>query len=129
MPVKPREFLNVAAILTEHNSEAALRSAVSRAYYSAYHHGIHTVDIKLPTTKNLIYAGGCHQQLKAKLLDGKSTAWRRIAYSVDDLRKSRILADYHLDASITVDAAKKAVVEAENIIQALDALETDSAIR
>ena len=48
MPVNPTDILAIATRLSEHDTEAAHRSAVSRAYYSVYHQGLCTVKAKLP---------------------------------------------------------------------------------
>jgi len=55
-------------------------------------------------------------------VDGKSVQWLRIAYSVDDLRKARVTADYLLDVSVSLDTAKQAIKTAQNIIQELNAI-------
>jgi len=47
MPVNPKDILAIATDLSKHSTEAADRSAVSRAYYSVYHHGLRTVKVKL----------------------------------------------------------------------------------
>ena len=122
MPVKPIEILHVATKLLNNNSEAACRSAVSRAYYAAYHHGIQVVDVKLPLTKNMIYKGGCHQQLLLKLSNGQSRAWEDIAFKVNALRRKRIRADYYLDKSVSKRLAHGSVRAAQKIIDALDSV-------
>ena len=52
---KPIEILQVATKLLDNYAEAECRSAVSRAYYAAYHYGIQVIEIKLPTTNNMIF--------------------------------------------------------------------------
>jgi hypothetical protein len=79
MPVKPTDILAIAARLSERNTEAAHRSAVSRAYYSVYHHGLCTVKAKLPPVNLKKYSKGCHQQLRQRLLDGKTSDWPHVA--------------------------------------------------
>lgn len=122
MPVKPHEILQIASLLSNDEAEAAHRSAVSRAYYAVYHHGIQVVDVKLPLTKGLIYKGGCHQQLFKKLSDGQTNAWRGIASEFDHLKRNRIIADYNLNVSVTRNTAKKSVNAAQKIIDALDSV-------
>ena len=122
MPVKPIEILHVATNLLNSNVEAACRSAVSRAYYAAYHHGIQVVEVKLPMTKNMTYKGGCHQQFLIRLLNGKSQAWDDIALKVDNLRRKRVRADYYLDQSISKSLAHDCVRAAQKIIDELDSV-------
>ena len=122
MPVKPIEILHVATTLLNNNAEAARRTAVSRAYYAAYHHGIQVVDIKLPLTKNMICKGGCHQQLFMKLSNGQSRIWEDIAFKVNALRRERVRADYYLDQPISKGLANECVRTAQQIIDALDSV-------
>lgn len=122
MPVKPIEILQVATKLINNNAEAACRSAISRAYYAAYHHGIQVIDIKLPMTKNIIYKGGCHQQFLMKLSNGQSHAWEDIALEVDCLRRNRVRADYYLNQSISKSLAYDCVRASQKIIDALDSV-------
>ena len=122
MPSTPYEILHFACTLTQQQTETAHRCAVSRAYYSVFHHGLKVIDAKLPQTKNLVYSGGCHKQLYDKLVDGRSPEWISIAYRVDELKKKRISADYHLDETIPVHIAQESIARAQEIIQALDAI-------
>ena len=122
MPVKPIEILQVATKLLNNSAEAACRSAVSRAYYAAYHHGIQVIEIKLPITKNMTYKGGCHKQLLMRLSKGQSQAWEDIALEVDYLRRNRVRADYCLNQSISKRLAHRCVRAAQKIIDALDAV-------
>jgi len=121
MPIKPIEILHLASALSKQEAEVAHRSAVSRAYYAAYHHGIKVVELKIPSTKSSIYKGGCHQQLSQKLFDGKSNIWKSIALQFNDLKKRRVIADYYLNKSISMKQAEQSVVTARQIIDALDA--------
>lgn len=122
MSIKSVEILHIASTLAKNEAEAAHRSAVSRAYYAAYHHGIQVVELKLPSTNNMVYRGGCHQQLSQKFTDGKSPAWRGIAFKFNELKKDRVVADYCLNESVSMKVAQQAVVAAQQIIDALDSV-------
>ena len=111
MPVNPTDILAIAARLSEHNTEAAHRSAVSRAYYSVYHHGLRTVKVKLAPVDLKKYSKGCHQRLGERLIDGKTSDWRDVAEDVEWLRKARVTADYHLGEPSSAIKAKIASSE------------------
>lgn len=122
MPSTRLDLLDFASNLSQQGSEPAFRSAVSRAYYAAFHHGVAVIDSKLPISKSLVYTGGCHQQLYEKLLDGKSSAWKGIAYEVNELKELRVIADYRLNKTVTYPTALIAVNHAKSIISKLDAI-------
>jgi uncharacterized protein (UPF0332 family) len=122
MPVNPTDILAIAARLSEHNTEAAHRSAVSRAYYSVYHHGLRTVKAKLPPVDLKKYSKGCHQRLGERLIDGKTSDWRDVAEDVEWLRDARVTADYHLGKPSTAIKAKIAIQRAQRVLRALEAL-------
>ena len=122
MPVNPTDRLAIAARLSEHNTEAAHRSAVSRAYYSVYHHGLRTVKAKLPPVNLEKYSKGCHQQLRERLIDGKTSDFLEVAVEVKWLRDARVTADYHLGKPSSAINAKIAIQRARSVLKALDAL-------
>ena len=122
MPVNSKDILAIATRLYEHNTEAAHRSAVSRAYYSVYHHGLRTVKAKLPSVDLKKYSQGCHQRLGERLIDGKTSDWHDVAEQVEWLRKARVTADYHLGKPTHAINANKAIGRARLVLKALDAL-------
>ncbi len=122
MPVNSKDILAVATLLHEHDTEAAHRSAVSRAYYSVYHHGLCTVKVKLPPVDLKKYSKGCHQRLGERLIDGKTSDWLNIAGDVEWLRDARVTADYHLDKPSSAIKAKIAIQRARRVLSALEAL-------
>ena len=77
MPIDPNDILAVAILLSKHNTEAADRSAVSRAYYCVYHHGIRVAEEKLPPVDPEKPSKGCHQQLNDRLREGKKYKLRK----------------------------------------------------
>jgi hypothetical protein len=86
MPVNSKDILAIATDPSKYNPEAAHRSAVSRAYYSVYRHGLCTVKAKLPPVDLKKYSKGCHQQLRQRLLDGKTSDWLHVAEQAELLR-------------------------------------------
>lgn len=122
MPVNPKDILMIAADLSKHNTEAADRSAVSRAYYCVYHQGLRTVKAKLPPTDYKKYSKGCHQQLRQRLLDGKTADWLDVADQVEWLREARVSADYHLRTRASAFDTKDVIRRARLALRALEAL-------
>lgn len=91
-------FLEFADTLRASDSEAALRSAVSRAYYAAFHEARRHVQ----RTKNVQFArdGRAHEQVPAELCArGASRIERGVARNLEMLKKARHDADYELQAS------------------------------
>ena len=122
MPIDSNDILAVAILLSKHNTEAIDRSAVSRAYYSVYHHGLRTVKAKLPPVDLKKYSKGCHQRLGERLIDGKTSDWRDVAEDVEWLRKARVTADYHLSKPSSAIKAKIVIQRARRVLRALEAL-------
>lgn len=122
MPIDPNDILAVAILLSKQNTEATDRSAVSRAYYCVYHHGMCVVEEKLPPVDPEKPSKGCHQQLNDRLREGKKSKWQKVAYRINSLRKARVTADYHLEAPASVIDANIAIRRARSVIKALAAL-------
>ena len=122
MPIDPNDILAVAILLSKQNTEATDRSAVSRAYYCVYHHGMRVAEEKLPPVDPEKPSKGCHQQLSDRLLEVNTSKWRKVAYTINLLRRTRVTADYHLRAPASAIDANIAIQRARKVIKALDAL-------
>ena len=122
MPIDPNDILAVAILLSKQNTEATDRSAVSRAYYCVYHHGMRVAEEKLPPVDPEKPSKGCHQQLNDRLREGKKSKWQKVAYKINVLRKARVTADYHLRAPASAIDANIAIQRARTALKALDAL-------
>ncbi len=96
-------FLVVAQELCEGSSEAHQRSAVSRAYYSAFHAVVGAFDkhgILIPSNatgheKAVRYLNNCNDQALAK-----------VGTNLGTLRTSRNTADYRMHKKVTKFTAK-----------------------
>ena len=95
------EFIRFAGLLVARfaSDEAALRTAVSRAYYGAYHVAIRL--LSRACTERLDH-GSVRRLLKESGNPVAGQAGRRL----DNLQSDRIKADYRLDAPITLPFAK-----------------------
>lgn len=96
-----KEFLNVAIRLSASRHEGDLRSAVSRAYYGAFHTARELVEscgVRLPK------AAQAHERLQWCLGQCDEEAALLVHDKLNSLRTDRNLADYDLNASKFRDA-------------------------
>ena len=113
------DFIQLAGKLATHSEPAALRSAVSRAYYGAFHlAGEFLAEIDRPVPRN----ANAHVLL-ARTLQSLGHPDARGAGSLSgDLHSDRIKADYRLDdlRVETTAFARVSVETAHEIRSALD---------
>lgn len=115
--MEPKAFLQVALKLLETNhDEAELRSAVSRAYYSAYH--LIRIEVQKQIKLTLIQQSGlgskkliAHEKLCNALMG--STKIRSFGDHLNDLRLARINADYQIETVVSYAQAKSTVDSAQ----------------
>lgn len=108
MPVTPQDFLSAAQALSAETSEIAHRSAISRAYYAAYH-AAEQFHAALPMPGSApAKVTGMHETLFHQLtnpsLKKEHPHWsvsRQIGYKARDLKPYRVKADYNLDVSLS----------------------------
>jgi uncharacterized protein (UPF0332 family) len=112
-----RDFLPLAARLAAGASEADWRTAVSRAYYAAFH-----VARRLLTDLNFTVprADRAHQYLVFRLSNSGEAAVEQAGRDLETLRRLRNRADYDEAPALTQPQATAAVQVAEDIIQVLD---------
>lgn len=115
------EFLNLAGELSEDTTfhcarDARLRSAISRAYYAAFHKAKTTV---LPARE----AGfGSHQQIIDSLQESDDPARRQLGVDLARLKGNRKKADYD-DVVRNIPAlVEDSLLGAQELIDAFDAL-------
>src|SRR5262245_63126116 len=113
-----RDFLVLAAGLATGTTEADWRTAVSRAYYAAFH-----VARRLFADLNFTVprADRAHQYLVFRLSNCGESAVEQAGHDLDTLRRFRNRADYDDVPAVTQPQAAAAVRLAEGIIQVLDA--------
>lgn len=104
----------------EPSSEALFRAVVGKAYYAAYHdslqwHGALAAPGSLtPTGSN-----GTHDQLYQRLCNpnvpsAKMTSKKR-AYALRALHGKRVVADYHLELTVSQVDSSQALADAKTI--------------
>jgi len=113
-----RDFLPLAARLAAGTTEADWRTAVSRAYYAAFH-----VARRLLADLNFTVprADRAHQYLVFRLSNGGEAAVEQAGRDLETLRRLRNRADYDEIPALPQPQATAAVRVAEGILQALDA--------
>jgi uncharacterized protein (UPF0332 family) len=121
-----RDFLPLARSLSNQGTEPARRSAVSRAYYAAFHVArdwLESLGFVVPS------ADTCHKYLCLRLQNCGDPAVLRAGAKLDALRSVRNRADYDMAFPIPAGTAARFVQSAQDIIRALDAAAADPARR
>jgi uncharacterized protein (UPF0332 family) len=113
-----RDFLLLATRLAAGSSEADWRTAVSRAYYAAFHVARRLLaDLQFAVPR----ADRAHQYLVFRLSNSGEAAVEQAGRDLETLRRLRNRADYDDAPPLTQPQAAAAVRVAEGIVQALDA--------
>jgi uncharacterized protein (UPF0332 family) len=114
-----RDFLSVAKLLLGAGTEAAWRSAISRAYYAGFH-----VARELLEDLGFAVPNGdrAHAYLWLRLSNCQDPQVQKRGRQLIDLRRKRNRADYDLGIPISPTTAAGSVRDVEQIIQALDAI-------
>ena len=115
--VNGRDFLALARTLATAGTEAAWRSATSRAYYAAFHAAremLHGLGFTVPPSEK------AHAYLWMRLTNCGDASTEHAGWDLQDLRRDRGFADYQLQRPFTQKLAQDSVQFAEGIIQALD---------
>src|SRR5437588_242072 len=113
-----QDFLTVAERLAKEATEADWRSAVSRAYYAAFHETRQVFqDLGFAVPK----ADRCHNYLSARLQNCGDAQLQAAGRALSDLRQSRNQADYDLHRHHSQSRAQGFVQSADHILQLLAA--------
>jgi uncharacterized protein (UPF0332 family) len=110
------EFLSLAQMLVADRSEAAWRSAVSRAYYAAFHRArelLEDLSFAVPRGER------AHGYLWLRLSNCGDPQLQTAGTGLNSLRQDRNRADYDLQRPMTQANATRSVKAAEFIIQQL----------
>jgi uncharacterized protein (UPF0332 family) len=110
----PREFLNLAQQLSLATTEAAWRSAVSRAYYAAFHVARQLVEDLGFTVPR---ADRAHSYLWLRLSNCGEAWLQQAGRELNDLRRHRNEADYDLARSVRSGFARSHEQLATRIIR------------
>jgi uncharacterized protein (UPF0332 family) len=121
------EYFNLAKELAETSKEAELRSAVSRAYYSAFclaRNYLRDIQQDPKLWRKKTYDINAHQYVAEKFIynQSKSQIMIEIGKDLSRLRKMRNKADYEDTMFNLKREARTALMLAQNIILALSNL-------
>ncbi len=115
--MKARDFLNVAYELLEGNHESHWRSAVSRAYYAAFHAAR---DLLVQCGFTVPQEERAHAYLRMRLMNSGHPDVVQAGKWLDDLRKVRNRADYDLDHDFEHADAVNRVQQAADTLRLLE---------
>jgi hypothetical protein len=115
-----RDFLSLAHQLAAAGTEAAWRTAVSRAYYAAFHYAREFLEDLSFTVPRADLA---HKYLIFRLSNCGDVQVEQAAHDLDILRGLRNQADYELRRPFHQGIIPAEVQRAERIIQILDAVQ------
>ncbi len=118
----PRDFLILARQLVLASTEAAWRSAVSRAYYAAFHVARHLLEDLGFTVP---HADRAHAYLWLRLSNCGDPQVEKAGMRLNDLRRERNGADYDLVRSRRQTVTQKQIPIATSIIQVFEAAYLD----
>lgn len=120
--MSPRDFMTLAHVLQSGNAEAEWRTAISRAYYSAFH-----------TARQLLRDWGfqlartdqAHVGLTRRLAVTGVAEYEKVARELSELRAKRNAADYDLDRECRRELAAQSV-KTTGVLLGLLAVEVSS---
>ena len=118
-----RDFIDCAEQFAEGRTESVLRSAVSRAYYGAFHEALsllHVCGVWLPKTEQV------HVKVGYCLRDCGDPDAALAGQQLDVLRSRRKIADYDLNDNrfAASSAVKREVLKARQILETFDRCRT-----
>lgn len=114
------DFLQEAKSLVRigQSQEIRRRTAVSRAYYAAYHHALAEATRRGyrfdPAAKK-----GRHEHLFAHLESSGNVDWIAATAILRNLRAARTRADYHLQGSVSVPLVTQTIQDVEYVMEEL----------
>jgi uncharacterized protein (UPF0332 family) len=112
-----RDFLTLAVQLSKESTEAAWRSAVSRAYYAVFHVAR---DLLAVLGFTVPYGDRAHSYLWMRLSNSSDPDIEDAGAALNTLRQNRNRSDYDLHLNVKVRDAQDAVQLAQGAIQTLD---------
>lgn len=118
----PSDFISLAIRLSNSSNEADLRSAVSRAYYGAFHLASRFLaDCGVRFAKKDLYAAEVHRKVRYCLSESSNADAIVISGRLRLLRDQRNEADYTLDSTKFKKASNAAAMirVAQEIVDAL----------
>ena len=118
--MEPRQFLYLAERLAEHGAyPVEFRSAISRAYYAAFHFGL---ILLREMGFSIVQNASAHEEVYQHFSNSRDDELAKTASKMNDLRTKRIHADYELNR-FDVEKQKNArmlVQQAARLIETIE---------
>lgn len=121
--IEPADLLLPATELSAGMTEGHWRSAVSRAYYSAYHAGV-AWHSKMPVPGSVGHSKSVHEQLIQQLARPDNACKadqqkrsRVLSNQLRTLRAMRVQSDYHLSVAVLKSHAETACALAQSLVE------------
>ena len=111
-----KDYIRLAENLITHNSEAYLRSGISRAYY-----GVFCITRNKAGFKNYKQPD-VHREVINYYKDSKDQKKQKIGNILDQIRRFRNIADYDEDKPINSKLAQKVLIKSKDILKILGIL-------
>ena len=122
MNMDPREFLTLARQLALASNEAAWRSAVSRAYYAAFHVAKQLLeDLGFAVPR----ADRAHGHVWLRLSNCGDLEVQDTGTDLNELRSDRNMADYDLARPLRLAVMRNQLLSAADIIRVLETASLD----
>jgi uncharacterized protein (UPF0332 family) len=118
--MNPQDFIKTAEYLQKDNTEASVRSVVSRAYYGMILHVKSEIEYLLK--KNFGKGENVHELIPRYLKNSSLEKATVLAEDIQDFRDIRNDADYNMDKKFT-EMHKAQIVRARAIIEQFDQLD------
>ena len=118
--MEPRQFLYLAERLAEHGAfPVEFRSAISRAYYAAFHFGL---ILLREMGFSIVQNSSSHEEVYQHLNNSGDDELARAASKMNDLRTRRIHADYELNRADVEEKknARMLVHQAARLIETIE---------
>ncbi|HEY1394498.1 hypothetical protein [Roseateles sp.] len=128
MTIECKDFFTFARQLGQQDSEVAFRSAISRAYYAAFHRCKEWEETLPMLGRNEGPEGGSHQELINRLKHPAERCGeilkersRRNGAQLEAQRHRRVQADYALDETVTAAEMHDQFGQVRQVLERCDA--------
>lgn len=121
MSISYRDFQTFAQELLLRNDEVGHRNAASRSYYAAYHACLGaSQSLQLPAYIDV--SGGTHKRLIQQFVEAKDLKLKSIGYTLDNCKKIRTMADYHLETTFPREDANGVISQTKKLFDRVHSL-------
>ena len=120
MAVTPHALFEAARGLEQGGSEVDLRNAASRAYYAAYHQCLRLDPA--PAAQSPPNHRGVHRMVIDALTSAGDAKLKSLGYMLEQCRKLRVKADYHIESEFPSSDARTALAQCARILNGTNSI-------